>query len=306
MNKSKGVVFNIERFTLHDGPGIRTTVFLKGCPMNCLWCCNPESQKIQPELAYFPEKCTVCGHCLTVCPQQAIREQGKGQPITILFERCDGCVKCMPVCYPNALVMMGEEKTAREVADVVVKDKPFYNRSSGGVTLSGGEPLFQSEFSAEILRLCKDQDIHTAMQTCGLANSEAINNVLPSLDLTIFDIKHINDEIHRQLTGRSNQDILTNLRYINGQGKQIILQVPLIPGLNDSEDNLSSILLLAKELTNVVGVSLLTYHTLGISKYERLGRKYAAQNLTMPTGDYLQKRMSWAEQFNVPLIQFNG
>ena len=186
MSETKGIIFNIERFTLHDGPGIRTTVFLKGCPLNCAWCCNPESQSIAPQLAYFKEKCTACGRCLPLCPKGAISSGGKDQPVSIDFALCDGCGNCVPACIPNALVMMGEEKTASEIVEIVKRDLPFYLRSGGGVTLSGGEPLAQPVFTAEILRLCKDAGIHTAIQTCGYATQADIDKVLPALDLVIL------------------------------------------------------------------------------------------------------------------------
>ena len=306
MTESTGRIFNIERFTLHDGPGIRTTVFLKGCPLNCVWCCNPESQRPDRELVLFLNKCTGCGRCVHVCSRHAILQTKDSQPITVDFESCNGCGDCVPFCYPGALILMGQEITAQEVADIVLRDLPFYKRSGGGLTLSGGEPLTQSEFSADILRICQEHRIHTAIQTSGFASREDIDRVLPFLDQVIFDIKHIDSAIHQQLTGQPNELILTNLRYINSQGKPIVLQIPLIPGMNDSADNLRSVFSLAKELSAVKGVSILVYHGLGSSKYLRLGRKYLLANLKEPPAEYLTEKSLFCEQFGVPIIRFNG
>jgi pyruvate formate lyase activating enzyme len=306
MSDIKGFIFNIERFTLHDGPGIRTTVFLKGCPLNCLWCCNPESQSIAPQVAYFKEKCTACDHCLPLCPKGAVSPGGKDQPVIIDFALCDGCGKCMPACIPGALVMMGEEKTAVEIVDIVKRDLPFYTRSGGGVTLSGGEPLAQPVFTAEILRLCKVEGIQTAIQTCGYAAQADVDKVLPYMDLVIFDLKHMDPAIHQTLTGKSNQLILENLHYIDSRKKEIVLQIPLIPGMNDSEENLTASFQLAKSLKYVSGVSLLAYHALGRSKYARIGRKVESADLQQPDHNYLKIKSEWAAQFGVPIVCFNG
>jgi pyruvate formate lyase activating enzyme len=306
MSETKGIIFNIERFTLHDGPGIRTTVFLKGCPLNCVWCCNPKSQSIAPQLAYFEEKCTACGRCLLLCPRGAISSDGKNQPVSIDFALCDGCGTCVAACIPDALVMMGEEKTAREIVEIVKRDSPFYLRSGGGVTLSGGEPLAQPNFSAEILRLCKDAGIHTAIQTCGYTTQTDIEKVLPYLDLVIFDLKHMDATIHQNLTGKSNQLILENLEYINSQKKEIVLQIPLIPGINDSAENLAASFHLAQTMKYVKGISLLSYHALGQSKYSRIGQNYELLDLRQPDSNYLKVKSEWAAQFGVPIVRFNG
>jgi len=306
MSEIKGFIFNIERFTLHDGPGIRTTVFLKGCPLNCEWCCNPESQSIAPQLAYFKEKCTACGRCLPLCSKGAISSGEKDQRVILDFSLCDGCGNCAPACIPDALVMMGEEKTTSEIVEIVKRDLPFYLRSCGGVTLSGGEPLAQPNFTAEILRMCKDTGIHTAIQTCGYGIQTDIDKVLPYLDLVIFDLKHMDAATHQRLTGKSNQLILENLQYINTQEKDIVIQIPLIPGMNDSEENLAACFQLAQSLKYVQGVSLLSYHALGQSKYSRIGRSYELSDLRQPDNNYLKIKSEWVAQFGVPIVRFNG
>jgi len=301
-----GIVFNIERYTLHDGPGIRTTVFLKGCPLGCLWCSNPESQSGSPEITYFAEKCTGCGRCLPLCPQNAIQQHAPGEPVTILFERCDGCGACVEPCYPEALVITGQSMTAQQVVSVVLRDRRFYQNSGGGVTLSGGEPLAQAAFTAGVLRLCRQQGIHTAIQTSGFAPQSALKQVLPQLDLVIFDLKHLDDAEHQRLTGVSNRLILENLRFLNDQNMRVVVQMPLIPGYNDSQDNLEAVFDLVKSLPSVEGLSLLAYHALGAAKYTRAGRSYQLKELRTPPKEYLPEKMALAEQHGVKLVRFNG
>ena len=301
-----GIVFNIERYTLHDGPGIRTTVFLKGCPLGCLWCSNPESQSGSPEITYFAEKCTGCGRCLPLCPQNAIQQHAPGEPVTILFERCDGCGACVEPCYPEALVITGQSMTAQQVVSVVLRDRRFYQNSGGGVTLSGGEPLAQAAFTAGVLRLCRQQSIHTAIQTSGFAPQSALEQVLPQLDLVIFDLKHLDDAEHQRLTGVSNRLILENLRFLNDQNMRVVVQMPLIPGYNDSQDNLEAVFDLVKSLPSVEGLSLLAYHALGAAKYTRAGRSYQLKELRTPPKEYLPEKMALAEQHGVKLVRFNG
>jgi pyruvate formate lyase activating enzyme len=304
--KIEGWVLNIERYTLHDGPGIRTTVFLKGCPLRCQWCSNPESQLGRPELVYFEDKCIACGRCLGVCPQDAIVQTAPGEPVTVLFDRCDGCGQCVDVCYVEALTLAGEKMTAEEVVAVVERDLPFYKHSQGGVTLSGGEALAQPEFSVEILRLCREKGIHTAIQTSGQAPLKSIQSLLPYLDLVIFDIKHLDNQAHQELTGVSNTQILENLSYINSNGTKIVIQVPLIPGLNDSKENLDNLGRLVESLPSVLGLSLLSYHTLGLTKYRCTGREYALEDLPKASAEYLEEKKAYFREKGIHLVEFNG
>lgn len=304
--KIEGWVLNIERYTLHDGPGIRTTVFLKGCPLRCLWCSNPESQQGRPELVYFEDKCIACGRCLDVCPQNAILQDAPGEPVTVLFDRCDGCGQCVDACYVEALTLAGEKMTAEDVVSIVERDLPFYRHSQGGVTLSGGEALAQPEFSAEILRLCRSKGIHTAIQTSGQAPLKSVQKLLPYLDLVIFDIKHLDNQAHQELTGVSNTQILENLSYINSNGTKIVIQVPLIPGLNDSEENLDNLGRLVESLPSVLGLSLLSYHTLGLAKYRCTGREYALEELPKASAEYLEEKKAYFRDKGIHLVEFNG
>lgn len=304
--KIEGWVLNIERYTLHDGPGIRTTVFLKGCPLRCLWCSNPESQMGTPEIVYFEDKCVGCGRCVPVCPQNAIVQDKPDAPVRILYDRCDGCGQCIESCYVEALTLAGEKMTAEEVVAIVERDWPFYKHSKGGVTLSGGEALAQPEFSAEIFRQCQEKGIHTAIQTSGQASLKSLQKVLPYLDLVIFDIKHLDNPTHQKLTGVANDQILENLAYINSSGTPIVIQVPLIPGLNDSEENLAGLAQLVKSLPSALGLSLLSYHTLGTTKYRCTGREYALTDLPKASQDYLEEKKAYFVDKGIPLVAFNG
>lgn len=228
------------------------------------------------------------------------------KPIRVDFSQCNGCGLCVPACIPQALVMMGEEKSAAYIASEVMRDKPFYNHSGGGVTLSGGEPLAQSMFSAEILRICHQAGIHTAIQTCGYAEKDDIDRLIPWLDLVIFDLKFIDEREHQRWTGKSNQRILENLAYIYSRKLPIVIQVPLIPDVNDTEENLTAIFELAKSLSSLQGVSLVEYHSLGSGKYARLGRTYELARLPETDANYLQQKFTWAASLGVPLIKLNG
>ena len=304
--QTEGWVLNIERYTLHDGPGIRTTVFLKGCPLRCLWCSNPESQLSRPELVYFEDNCTACGRCLGVCPQAAIIQEPPGAPVTILYDRCDGCGICVDSCVYEALTLAGEQMTAGEVVEIVARDLPFYKHSEGGLTISGGEPLNQPDFASAILRLAQEKGIRTAIQTSGQAPLSSVKQLLPHLDLVIFDIKHLDNQTHKKLTGVPNAQILSNLSYINSTGTPITLQIPLIPGLNDSIENLDQLAELVGSLESVQGLSVLAYHTLGLTKYRCTGRDYALEDLEKASNEYLEEKKAYFREKGVPLMAFNG
>ena len=266
-----GVVFDIQKFSVHDGPGIRTTVFLKGCPLRCIWCHNPESWNAHPEILYSPEKCTACAACVSTCPKAChVRAEGDGTP---RFGRdgCAGCGACARRCPSGALELCGMRRTPGEVLAEVAKDRPFYENSGGGLTLSGGEPMAQFAFARELLDLAKQNGLHTCMETCGFAPQERFREILPRVDLFLFDLKTVDPEKHRRLVGRDNAGILDNLRFLDAAGADIHLCAPLVAGLNDSEAELRDIALLAESLPRVRLIEVKPYHPLGLSKARRLG-----------------------------------
>ena len=268
-----GWVFNIQRFSVHDGPGIRTTVFLKGCPLRCLWCDNPESQSIAPQVVFWDERCIGCQVCITVCPQSAIVSDQAGRK-QVSPERCDLCGRCVEECYAGALEQVGRQMTTGEVLSRVEADRPFYEESGGGVTLSGGEPLAQPVFSRRLLRHCRELGIHTAIETCGHAPWRTWQALLPHLDLILYDLKEIEPARHRRYTGISNGLILKNLERLVHTGKPVIVRRPVIPGYNDAAESLDALARFVRQLDTVPEINLLPYHRFGQGKYERLGREY--------------------------------
>ncbi|OLS14602.1 MAG: glycyl-radical enzyme activating family protein [Promethearchaeota archaeon CR_4] len=266
-----GIIFNIQKFSVHDGPGIRTTVFMKGCPLQCLWCSNPESQDFSINLMVRDVNCKGCGACVEACPQAAITIAKKtGRKID--RKKCNSCLLCVDSCLYHSLNRCGRSVTVREVLDEVLQDKPFYKNSGGGVTVSGGEPLSQSHFVSDLLAECKREGLHTALETTGYGKWEAMEKVLRFVDLVLFDIKHLDSEIHQRMTGVKNNLILENLRRTAKQN-QVWLRIPLIAGFNDSEEHIKRIAGLAKEI-HAQRISFLPYHEGGKSKCEQLGIPY--------------------------------
>lgn len=266
----KGYVFNIQPYSIHDGPGIRTTVFIKGCPLRCIWCQNPESQIIAPQLMVHSSLCTKCGICISACLINAIHVEGSKASTD--RDKCSDCGSCAKVCPTKARELVGEEMCAEDVAKKACADKIFFNGSGGGVTLSGGEALSQPEFSREILRLCKANDVHTAIETCGFAEWDSVKKTLEFVDLVLYDIKHMNSSIHKQSTGIGNELILQNVVKIKHElGKEVIVRIPVIANLNDSFDNIKkTAIFVATELGLGTAVYLLPYNPLGESKSESL------------------------------------
>lgn len=264
-----GIIFNIQRYSIHDGPGIRTTVFLKGCPLKCFWCQNPESQSRQPEIFLIRSNCTLCGKCFTVCPKGASSLLEKNSTIDRI--KCIGCGKCVEVCPSEARKLVGTYMTKDEVMREVLKDVRFYENSGGGVTLSGGEPAAQPEFALSILRSCKEEGLHTVLDTCGHAPWSIMKRLLRYTDLVFFDIKTIEPKKHHGATGRSNRLILENAKRI-AHYKPMRVRVPLIPSFNDCSDNVRAIVSFVKEEMGSIDIDLLPYNKLGEVKYERLDR----------------------------------
>lgn len=280
---SSGIVFDIKKYSLHDGPGIRTTVFLKGCGLRCWWCHNPESQHPRPELLLRPELCIQCGACVAECPQGAIRLDG-GRFITDR-DVCERCGACRAVCVADAREMVGREMTVGQVMDEVLRDVVFYDQSGGGVTFSGGEPLLQNAFLLDLLQACKSHDLHTVVDTCGYVSAEILDHVRPYVDLFLYDLKLMDDRRHREVTGVSNGPILDNLRRLAEHDHPVVLRVPIIPQINDDEENLRQIGALARHLQNIQQVDILAYHRLGADKYERLDRPNPMPETAPPSKD---------------------
>lgn len=276
-----GKVFSIERYAVHDGDGIRTIVYLKGCPLRCLWCANPEGQEERSQLFFFPDRCIGCGRCVDVCSFGAAHRDENGR-IEHDPSRCRGCGNCVDICNTVARQLFGRSMEVDEVVAEVLKDRPFYRRSSGGVTVSGGEPSMQPEFTAELLRECRVNGIHTAIETCGYTSWGNLATIADHLDLVLYDIKHMDLEEHLRLTGVPNGLILENLLRLSARGLPIIVRVPVIPGYNDSPHNLETLATFLEKLPSLGGVNLLPYHNYGSGKYAWCGREYLLADLTLP------------------------
>lgn len=264
-----GHVFNIQRFSLHDGPGIRTTVFLMGCNLDCRWCHNPEGKRYEIRLQYDRKKCIGCGACVSACPVDVHSVTAQGHAVD--FKKCTRCGACVEICPTGALSFSGKTYTPQELAKAVLRDRSFF-KDIGGVTFSGGEPLLQADFLAETARLCREQGVPSvAVDTAGLLPRSAFEKVLPYVDHFLFDVKAASEEIHIAGTGVSNRSILENLCWLDQQGKNIYIRVPVIPGINDDPEEIRKIGDLVHGLTSVRELRLLPYHTFGREKYETLG-----------------------------------
>lgn len=264
-----GLVFDIQKFSIHDGPGIRTTVFLKGCPLRCVWCHNPESQSSRPELSFLPEKCIGCGACLRVCPRGAhTLEDGRH---VLRRDLCEVCGTCTRECFSGALELTGRTMTVDAVLAEVWKDRAFYAHSGGGMTLSGGEPLLQPDFSEALLAAAKAEGIHGCVETCGFANPDRIDRIAKRADLFLYDLKETDDARHRACTGAPLGPVLANLRRLYDLGAQIILRLPVVPTLNDRPEHFAAVARLTAEMPRLVGVEVMPYHRFGLGKRTRFG-----------------------------------
>ena len=281
----EGIITDIQRFSIHDGPGIRTTVFLKGCNQRCFWCHNPETLSPKPELQLYLERCIACGACFERCPEGAhTLVDGEHH-----FDRdvCTGCGACAETCYARALVLIGETKSADEVVETVLRDRAFYETSGGGVTLSGGDPLLQPAFTEAVLSRCHEAGLHTAVETAANVPWERIEKILPVTDLVMMDIKLMDSERHREAVGVPNERILANARRLGETGKPLIVRTPVVPGINDDADTIRAIAAFAARLPNLVSYELLRFHAMATNKYDSLGMIYQAATLTAPTQEHM-------------------
>jgi pyruvate formate lyase activating enzyme len=281
----KGIVFDVKRYAVDDGPGIRTTVFLKGCPLRCLWCHNPEGQNPKPELMYKPRRCVVCGECVNNCPKGAISQ--KAQCVSINRGLCNLCRKCVRACPSDALVVVGKEVKVGDMLKEIEKDVIFYDESGGGVTFSGGEPLMQPDFLGALLEECRKRNIHTALDTCGYASCETVNRIKDKVDLFLYDLKTMDDRTHRRYTGVSNRLITRNFKRLAENGSSILVRFPIIPGINDSVENVTKTadFMLSHAVKQVC---LLPYHRAGIEKYRSLEKTYRLESLQSPSDKRLR------------------
>jgi len=283
---NKGIVFNIQRYSLHDGPGIRSIVFLKGCPLKCAWCSNPESQKTKPEIGLSQTLCKQCLKCVEACPTNA--SSLVDNRIVIDRKVCTRCGACIGVCVPDARKLYGEEKTAFEVYKELEKDASFYHDSGGGVTASGGEPLLQPVFLASIFKLCQFSGFHTAIETTGCVNTEAFDVVKPYTDLLLYDIKFADKDLHKKWTRQSNDLILKNLKHVVDNDIKVTVRVPLVPGINDTDEELKGIADVVIRTLKVPKVNLLPYHRYGEGKYNMLDREYGLPDFTRQSDEKLE------------------
>lgn len=298
-----GLVFNIQYFNVHDGPGIRTVVFFKGCPLHCHWCSNPESISRRPELGLRRALCNKCGKCLEACPEQALFFDDEGV-LKVDRQRCQACGTCVSQCYQEALTIYGKEMTAEEVFEEVDRDKLFYEGSGGGITASGGEPLQQPHFLAATFRLCREAGIHTCLETSGYASARVWDQVLPVTDYVLFDLKHMDSRLHRDLTGKPNRSILDNARRAAGSGVPVMFRMPLVPGLNDTLENIKATADFVKSLEgdNVHGIELMPYHRMGVGKYESLDRECTAKAIKPPEPADVERARQRFEDFGLRCI----
>lgn len=285
-----GRVFNIQRYSLYDGAGVRTVMFLKGCPLRCLWCANPEGISPEVQLMLSAERCTACGECVRVCPQGAHSLEG-GQHL-LDRSKCTRCGRCAEDCLQGALTMCGREMTVQEAVETLMRDEPFFRTSGGGVTIGGGEALMQPEFAAAVLEGCKAYGVNTAIETCGYATEEAVEAVRPFTDEFLYDIKAIDPDVHRKLTGKDNARILSNLRRILSEGARVRIRMPLIHGLNDDMEMIRRTMLFVREISGtgtLTGIDLLPYHSYGVMKYGGLGLEYELSGRLTPTEAELEE-----------------
>lgn len=276
---NSGIIFDIQRCSMYDGPGIRTTVFLKGCPLSCKWCHNPESQSLHPQLAFYSNRCTLCGQCSKLCPDV---HKIHNNLHTVNYSSCTSCTKCCTACPSDALKIIGKSITVDEIITIVKKDIIYYKQTSGGVTITGGEPFFQYGFLKEILIAAKAENIHTCVETCGYTSTQFLADSSDYVDLYLFDYKVTSTDLHKKYTGVDNVQIRKNFEFLYSQEKKMILRCPVIPGYNDTIEHFQGIAQMERRFRNLDGIEIMPYHSLGTEKAEAIGKP---NEISAPTAD---------------------
>jgi len=277
-----GLVFNIQRFAVHDGPGVRTTVFLKGCPLACQWCHNPESRSNRQEMSVVAERCIQCASCLEACPEDAVVRLADGTYATDPYH-CSMCGDCTDVCPTGGRAIIGQEYTVERVLEEVEKDRVFYDKSGGGVTFSGGEPMAQPVFLLALLEACRARGIHSVVDTCGMVSQSTVRATAKLADLFLYDIKLMDDDRHWMFTGAGNEPILKNLELLAELGADVWIRLPLVPGITDDEENLDALAVFLGALGRDYPIHLLPYHAIARDKYGRFGQNYPLEGLAPPS-----------------------
>lgn len=277
-----GTIINIQKYCVHDGPGIRTTVFFKGCPLRCWWCHNPESHNPKHEIMFFRERCSSCGACVKVCRQNAV-EIKDGVP-WVDEKKCTLCGRCTEFCPNNAREYVGRDITPGELMKEIIKDEVFYDESNGGVTFSGGEPLIHSDFLSEVLKSCRERGIHTAIETSGYAPWSSFEKIIDNVDLFLYDLKLMDSEKHKKYMGVGNETILNNLKELSKRGCSLFIRMPIILGVNDDDTHIDASIKFLKEI-NPLQVNLLPYHKMGMDKYKRLSMDYKLSGMERPSDE---------------------
>ena len=301
LEMTSGIVFDIRKFSIQDGPGIRTTVFLKGCPLACQWCHNPESQQDIPQLLYFQSRCVLCGACVDVCPHAAI-PSGEAPKFPDLA-LCEACGACVEACVYDARQISGAYMAVEEIMEIVQRDVPFYEESGGGVTVSGGEPFRQPAFLRSLLKHCKALDIHTVVDTCGLAPWESIEDVLPYVDLFLYDLKLIDPQQHQKYTGNGNCSILQNLERLAAVDVNILVRFPVIPGVTDTPQNLQQMADYVLSLSESIPIEVLPYHSAAEGKHQRIQMPYNLSEIETPSESRIPEIEAYFESRGIPVIR---